>query len=68
MYAIRSYYVGSPDLAGVTIPKTGYTRFGVNAVEGHTYVSKAQNGEKQSYIVFRVLDLAAGNASRNNFV
>lgn len=55
--------IGDPDLAGVTIPKSGYTRFGVNAVVGHTYSSKAQDGEQQSYIVFRVTDLGAGGST-----
>ncbi|MCP4965199.1 MAG: hypothetical protein GY926_08175 [bacterium] len=55
--------IGTPDLGGITIPKSGYTRFGVDAVEGHTYVSKAQDGEQQSYIVFRVTDLGASKST-----
>jgi hypothetical protein len=51
--------VGNADLATVNIPTTGYTRFGVDAVSGHTYVSKAQEGELGSYIVFRVSDISA---------
>jgi hypothetical protein len=41
-------------LGQVDIPKSGYTRFGVPAVVGHTYVSLAQEGEEGGYIVFRV--------------
>ena len=54
--------IGDADLATVEITKTGYTRFGVSAVSGHTYISKAQKGETDSYIVFRVLDMAADNS------
>ena len=46
--------IGNADMSTVDIPTTGYTRFGVNAVSGHTYISKAQKGESDSYIVFRV--------------
>ena len=49
--------IGEADLAAVDIPSTGYTRFGVTAIAGHTYVSKAQEGETASFIVFRVLAL-----------
>lgn len=50
--------IGDADLASVSIPTSGYTRFGVEAVEGHTYISKAQQGEEGSYIVFRVDDIS----------
>lgn len=50
--------IGNADLATVTIPTTGYTRFGRSAVTGHTYVSKAHAGEYGSYIVFRVNSLS----------
>lgn len=55
--------IGAADLTTLNISKTGYTRFGVNAVSGHTYISKAQQGEFGSYIVFRVTDLSADNSS-----
>ncbi len=55
--------IGDADLATVNIPTTGYTRFGVSAVSGHTYVSKAQKGETGSYIPFRVTDLGAGQSN-----
>ena len=55
--------IGSADLAAVTIPTSGYTRFGVNAVTGHTYVSLAQQGETGSHIVFRVTDLRADKST-----
>ena len=38
--------VGSVALSEVQIPSGGYTRFGANAVVGHTYVSLAQAGEE----------------------
>ncbi|MBW2689197.1 MAG: hypothetical protein JRC99_04630, partial [Deltaproteobacteria bacterium] len=46
--------IGTIPLDMVDIPKTGYTRFGVPALKGHTYVSRAQEGEQENYIVFRV--------------
>jgi hypothetical protein len=55
--------IGNVDLATVNIPTSGYTRFGVNAVSGHTYVSKAQEGELGSYIVFRVTHLPASKSN-----
>ena len=51
--------IGSVDLSTVTIPTSGYTRFGVNAVVGNTYISKAQSGENNSYIAFRVVNMPA---------
>lgn len=55
--------IGNGDLATVNIPNTGYTRQGVNAVSGHTYMSKAQEGEIGSYIVFRVTDISADKSN-----
>jgi Zn-dependent metalloprotease len=55
--------VGDVDLTTVNIPTAGYTRFGVNAVSGHTYISKAQEGELGSYIVFRVTDISADKSN-----
>lgn len=55
--------IGDADLTTVTIPTTGYTRFGVNAVLGHTYISKAQSGEFGSYIVFRVTEISADKST-----
>ncbi len=49
--------IGGVDLSNVPIPTSGYTRFGVNAVVGHTYVSLAHQGEEGSYIVFRVTSI-----------
>jgi hypothetical protein len=46
--------VGTTELDAVSIPATGYTRFGVTAVVGHTYVAMAQEGEEGNYIVFRI--------------
>ncbi|MCK4732878.1 MAG: hypothetical protein KAT65_10525 [Methanophagales archaeon] len=51
--------IGDVDLATVNIPDSGYTRFGVSAVIGHTYVSQAQEGETGGYIAFRVTDMKA---------
>jgi len=51
--------IGEADLETVSIPNTGYTKFGVNAVAGNTYISKAQEGEAAGYIAFRVLSVSA---------
>jgi hypothetical protein len=51
--------IGNVDLATVNIPGSGYTRFGVNAVTGHTYMSLAQEGEKGGYIAFQVTAISA---------
>lgn len=55
--------IGDADLTTVAIPTAGYTRFGVNAVVGRTYISKAQDGESGSYIVFRVNDISADKST-----
>ncbi|HNB04056.1 MAG TPA: hypothetical protein PLV88_07165, partial [Methanoregulaceae archaeon] len=47
--------IGMVDLASVSIPKSGYTRFGVDAVAGHTYMSLAQEGETGGSIAFQVI-------------
>lgn len=46
--------IGQIPLNQVDIPSSGYNRFGVSAVEGHTYVSLAQEGEEGNYIIFRI--------------
>jgi predicted phosphodiesterase len=46
--------IGTIPLDQVDIPKSGYTRRGVSAAVGHTYVSLAQEGEEGGYIVFRL--------------
>lgn len=51
--------IGNVDLKDVIITSGGYTRFGVDAVEGHTYVSLAHEGEEGNHIVFRVNSIAA---------
>jgi Zn-dependent metalloprotease len=55
--------IGDVDLATVDIPTDGYTRFGVEAVSGHTYSSIAQEGEVGSYIMFRVKQLSADKST-----
>jgi len=55
--------IGNGDLAAVNIPDTGYTRFGVNAVVGHTYMSIAQEGEIGSFIAFRVTDISGDKST-----
>ncbi|TET10307.1 MAG: hypothetical protein E3J86_06075 [Candidatus Thorarchaeota archaeon] len=54
--------VGATTLDAVNIPNTGYTRFGVDAVAGHTYVSMAQEGEDASYIAFRVTEMSGDSS------
>ena len=57
--------IGKVSLGKVAIPANGYTRFGVPAVVGHTYVSLAQEGEEGSYIVFRVTSISGGSVTIN---
>ena len=45
----------------VSIPTSGYTRFGVQAATGHTYVSLAQQGEEGHHIIFRVQTIDGQN-------
>ncbi len=59
--------IGDPDMTTVNLPTSGYTRFGVNAVSGHTYVSRAQQGELDSYIVFRVTDINSNKVTVRYF-
>ena len=47
--------IGFLPLSEVSIPSSGYYRFGVLAAVNHTYVSLAEEGEEGNYIVFRVL-------------
>ncbi|MEW6456623.1 MAG: hypothetical protein AB1410_07935 [Acidobacteriota bacterium] len=49
--------IGQVPLNQVDIPSIGYNRFGVSAVEGHTYVSLAQEGEEGNYIIFRIIKI-----------
>ena len=42
------------NLVDTPIPDSGYTRFGVPVVVGHTYVSLAEDGEEGNFIVFTV--------------
>jgi Zn-dependent metalloprotease len=46
--------LGVIPLDQIPIPASGYTRFGVPAVVGHTYVSLAQQGEEGNYVIFRI--------------
>ena len=55
--------IADVDLATVDIPNSGYTRFGVTAVTGHTYMSQAQEGETGSYIAFQVIAISADKSN-----
>jgi Zn-dependent metalloprotease len=55
--------IGDVDLSEVDIPNSGYTRFGVNAVAGHTYMSHAQKGEPGGNIAFRVAAISADKST-----
>jgi hypothetical protein len=46
--------IGNVALDRVPIPKTGFERFGVPVVVGHTYVSQAPDGEQGHVVVLRV--------------
>jgi hypothetical protein len=47
--------IGNADLQSVSIPTEGYTRFGVQAVVGHTIVALARDGEEGHFVVCRVM-------------
>lgn len=49
--------VGNVQLSEIEPPASGYNRFGVPAIVGHTYVSPAKSGEEGHYIIFRVTSL-----------
>lgn len=51
------------ELWEVDIPFTGYERFGVEAILGHTYVARAEEGEVHYYIIFRVQALSASETT-----
>ena len=53
--------IGDVPLDQVFIPEKGYQRFGVDVIIGHTYVTLAREGEEGHYIVFRVVELVAGD-------
>ncbi len=55
--------IGPVPLDQVNIPDNGYTRFGVSAALGHTYVSLAQQGEEGNFIVFRVHAMTSENVT-----
>jgi len=55
--------IGNTNLSTIAIPTSGYTQFGVNAVNGHTYISKAQEGEIGGYIFFRVNYISADKST-----
>ena len=56
--------VGAMRLRSVDqIPSSGFTRFGVNAVVGHSYVSLAQEGEEGSYLFFEVTGMNASGVT-----
>lgn len=48
---------------GVFYPSTDFTRQGVSAVAGHTYISLAQQGEEGNVIVFRVDAISADKSN-----
>jgi hypothetical protein len=49
--------LGDTPLSEVELPASGYEKYGVPAMTGHTYVSAAKSGEEGHYIVFRVTSL-----------
>jgi hypothetical protein len=53
--------LGPVPLDTVSIPESGYYRYGVTAVAGHTYVSLALEAEDGHYIVFRVTEVVPGD-------
>jgi hypothetical protein len=58
--------LGDADLYEVSfcsVRESDYTRFGVTAVEGHTYVALARAGEEGNYVAFRVTSIGAGSVT-----
>jgi hypothetical protein len=54
--------IGNVPLRDVRFSYGGYTRFGVSAVVGNTYISLAHQGEEGNWIAFRVTDISADNS------
>ncbi len=52
--------IGEVPLDQVAFPATGYSRTGVDAVEGHAYAALSREGGGPSYVVFRVHEVAQG--------
>jgi hypothetical protein len=50
---------GTLALSSLDVPDSLYYKYGVAITAGHTYVSKAMNGEPSNYIAFQVLDYNA---------
>ena len=57
--------IGTVDLGSVWIyyPSSDYSRQGVSAVAGHTYISLAQQGEEGNVVVFRVESISADKSN-----
>ena len=61
--------IGDTPLDEVVPPDSGYSRFGVEVVLGHTYVSLAHEGEEGCFIIFRVTSIDTGSVALNyNFI
>ena len=54
--------LGEVDVDTVPISEQGTTRFGVEAIEGHSYVSLAKAGEEGNFVVFRVKQVTPGES------
>jgi len=50
-------------LDDIVPPQVGYTRFGVKAVIGHTYVALLHEGIEGCFMIFRVIDLTANSVT-----
>jgi len=55
--------VTTGSLEDVTVPASGYYMFGVEALLGHTYVSLAEDGEADYYIIFRVTAVSSAETT-----
>jgi hypothetical protein len=51
--------LGNMPLKRVVPPAAGYSKYGVSAALGHTYVSNAKDGEDGHFIIFRVVNFGA---------
>ncbi len=55
--------LGNRPLTEIMPPESGYTKYGVEVIVGHTYVSLAREGLVDCYIVFRVTSISAGSVT-----
>jgi V8-like Glu-specific endopeptidase len=55
--------VTTGSLESITVPTSGYYKYGVEAIHDHTYVALAADGEDDSYIIFRATAVSSTEAT-----